>query len=183
MTSTVADAGLLTVNGTIIAEIVAFLVMLGVLWRWVYPPVIKAATQRQDRIESALKDAEEARRSAQAQLEGTKQEVEEARNQAREILDRARRESAVEVEEARRRGKAEADALVERARDEIGSERDRAVQEIRRQVGTLVVTAAGRVLGQAIDASTHQRLIDESLESVGGESGSANGNGAKKKGR
>lgn len=161
-----ADAGLLDLNGTLVAELLAFLLMLYVLAKYAYPPIIKAAEKRQQQIEDGLRAAEEAEkrlRQVQVEVEGT---MTEARSQAREVISRAHQEATAEAEDIRQRGRREAEAQVARAREEIGAERDRAIQEVRAQLSELVVDAAGKVLGQAIDAQAHRRLIEESLSEV-----------------
>ena len=161
-----ADAGLLDLNGTLFAELLAFLLMLYILARYAYPPIIRAAEARQKVIEEGLRAAEEAEkrlRAVQAEVEAT---LNEARAQAREVIARAHQEAAAEAEEVRQRGRRDAEAQVARAREEIAAERDRALLEVRAQISELVVEAAGRVLGQVIDARAHQRLIEEALAEV-----------------
>lgn len=161
-----AEAGLLDLNGTLVAELLAFLLMLYILARYAYPPIIRAAQNRQKVIEEGLRAAEEAEkrlRAVQAEVEAT---LAEARGQAREVIARAHQEASAEAEEVRLRGRRDAEAQVARARDEIGAERDRALQEVRAQLSELVVEASSRVLGEAIDTRAHQRLIDEALAEV-----------------
>ena len=167
MTSVVADAGLLTPNGTFFAELIAFILMILVLGRWVYPRIIKAATEREGKIEAGLRAAQEAEErlsKVQAQVEQT---LEEARAQARDILGRSHGEATAEGAEVLAKARADAEALIERARNEIGGERDRAIQDLRSEVSSLVVAATQRLLGETIDAKAHQRLIDEALTKVG----------------
>ena len=167
MTSVVADAGLLTPNGTFFAELIAFILMILVLGRWVYPRIIKAATEREGKIEAGLRAAQEAEdrlSKVQAQVEQT---LEEARAQARDILTRSHGEATAEATEVIAKARTDAEALIERARGEIGGERDRAIQDLRAEVSSLVVAATQRLLGETIDAKAHQRLIDEALTKVG----------------
>lgn len=165
------DAGLLTVNGTLIAEIIAFVLMILILAKWVYPPVMRAAESREKQIEDGIKAAQE----SEKRLADVKAEVEkildDARQQAREIMDRARKEASADAEDARNKGRRDAQAIADKARSDIEAERDRALQELRTQVGALVVAAAGKVLGQAIDERAHQRLIEESLARITPETG------------
>jgi F-type H+-transporting ATPase subunit b len=161
-----ADAGLLDLNGTLVAELFAFLIMLYILGRYAYPRIVRAAEARQKVIEDGLRAAEEAEkrlRAVQVEVEAT---LAEARNQAREVIARSHQEAAAEAEEVRLRGRRDAEAQVARAREEITAERDRALLEVRAQVSELVVEAASRVLGEAIDARSHQRLIDDALAEV-----------------
>jgi F-type H+-transporting ATPase subunit b len=167
VTSVVADAGLLTPNGTFFAELIAFILMIVILGRWVYPRIIKAATERESKIEAGLRAAQESQErlaKVQAQVEQT---LEEARTQAREILNRSHQEATAEAAEVLAKARADAEALIERARSEIGGERDRAIQDLRAEVANLVVAATQRLLGAEIDAQAHQRLIDQALQKVG----------------
>jgi F-type H+-transporting ATPase subunit b len=161
-----AQSGLLDVNGTLVAEVIAFLVMLFVLARWAYPPIMRAAEARQRQIEEGLRAAQEAERRLAAVQEEVEKTLAEARAQARQMINRSHQEAAAEAEELRDRGRRDADAQVEKARGDIQAERDRAVQELRAQVGALVVEAAGKVLRETIDARAHARLIEESLQQV-----------------
>ncbi|HEY7928072.1 MAG: F0F1 ATP synthase subunit B [Candidatus Dormibacteria bacterium] len=175
MKAMLADASLLEINVTFLIEAIAFVAMLLVLRRWVYPRVMAAAEARQNQIAQALEEAERSRREAKAALEDISNQVEQARAQAREILDRAHKAAVLETEELVRKGRREAEAQLQRARTEIAAERDRAIQEIRAQVGTLVVLASSKVLGEAIDRKAHARLIEESLAQV--DSGNGHGSG------
>jgi F-type H+-transporting ATPase subunit b len=169
----VADAGLLDVNGTLIAEVIAFLLMVLVLARWVYPPIMRIATEREQKIEAGVRAAAE----SEKRLEEVQKEVtvtlDEARTRAREILAQAHKAAVAETEELVRKGRREAEAQIQRARSEIATERDKAIQEIRTEVGSLVVLAASKVLGEAVDRKSHAKLIEESLAEV--ESGNGHG--------
>ena len=159
-------AGLLTPNGTFFAELIAFILMILILGRYAYPRIIKAATEREDKIEAGLRAAQEAEErlsKVQAQVEQT---LEEARAQAREIINRSHGEATAEAAEVIAKAKADAEALIERARTEIGGERDRAIQDLRTEVSSLVVAATQRLLGETIDAKAHQRLIEQALTKV-----------------
>jgi F-type H+-transporting ATPase subunit b len=161
-----ASASLLSANGTLILEAIVFLVMVGILWRWVYPFVIRMAEQRERTIEAGLQHAQEAeKRLADVRVQVEKL-LEDARVQAREIADRAHRAAAAEAELTRATARHEAKLFAEQARTDIAAERDRALRELRTQVGSLVVAAAARVLGDAMDAETHRKLIDRSLQSL-----------------
>lgn len=166
MKAMVADAGLLEINVTFVVEVIAFVALLLALRRWAYPKIMAAAEARQNQIARALEEAERSRQEAAAAREDITRQLEESRAQAREIIAQAHKAAVAETEELVRKGRREAEAQIERARSEITTERDKAIQEIRAQVGTLVVLAASKVLGEAVDRKTHARLIDESLAQV-----------------
>jgi F-type H+-transporting ATPase subunit b len=162
-----STSGLLDVNGTLIAEVIAFILMVLILAKWVYPPIMRLASERESKIEEGLRAAQEAEErlaKVQVQVEKT---LEEARAQAREILNHSHGEATAEAREVLAKARADAEALIDRARTEIGGERDRAIQDLRAEVSSLVIAATQRLLGETIDAKAHQRLIDEALTKVG----------------
>lgn len=161
-----ADAGLLDINATLLAEIIVFVIMLLILARYAYPPIIRAAEGRQRQIEDGLRAADEAQKRLLAVRDEVEATIAQARDQAREVIARAHKEAAAEGEELRERSRREAQAQVEKARGDIEVERDRAIQELRAQMSALVVDAAGRVLRETIDEKAHRRLIEESLSQV-----------------
>jgi len=164
-------AGLLTPNGTFVAEVIAFILMILILGRYAYPRIIAAATERESKIEAGLRAAQEAEERLAKVQEQVEKTLEEARAQARDILTRSHGEATADAAEVLAKARADAEALIERARTEIGGERDRAIQDLRAEVASLVISASERVLGAAIDSKTHQRLIDDALQKVGDNPG------------
>jgi F-type H+-transporting ATPase subunit b len=162
-------AGLLDINGTLIAEIIAFLLMLGVLARWVYPPIIKAAEARQMQIKQQLEQAEKARQEAEARLQGAQEEIQKARLQAGQIIEQANRAAERIQQEAQEKAREEARRIVEAASRDIEAERQRAVQSIRLQMADIVEAAVGKIVGDSLDGAGHKRLIEAAIEQVGKE--------------
>lgn len=162
----VADAGILGANMTLVVQVIIFLVTAWLLWKLVWGRVVKTLEDRQKTIESGLRAAEESeKRLAQVTTE-VQRILDDARSQAREIMTRAHQEATADADEVRNRGRRDAEAEVQKALSDIAAERDRAVQEIRNEMAALIVEAAGRIIGESIDAKVHQRLIEESLEKV-----------------
>jgi F-type H+-transporting ATPase subunit b len=176
VTAPLASAGLLEANGTLIAEIIAFIVMVLILARWVYPFIIRVAEERERKIEEGIRASEEAQRQLASVQEQVAKTLNEAREQARDVVSRSHHDAVVEAEDVRKQARADAEALVLRAQTEIGAERDRAIQELRSEVSSLVVEAASRVIGESLDERAHRRLIDEALEKVADRSSSARSN-------
>ena len=167
MAAVVADAGLLDVNGTLIAELLAFILMVLLFARYVYPRIIAIAEQREKVIEQGVRNAEEAEKRLASVQEQVTETLNGARDQAREIVSRAQREAIAEAEDVRAKSRSDAEALLQRAQADIAGERDRAIQELRNEVSTLVIDAASRVIGESLDQRSHQKLIDEALDRVG----------------
>jgi F-type H+-transporting ATPase subunit b len=161
-----ADAGLLDINGTVIAEIIAFLVMLGILARWVYPPVIRAAEARQKAIQDQLDRAEHARTESEERLAEAQLRLDDARKQAQEVIDAAARSADQVRVELRRQGEEEGKRQVERAQREIEGEKQKAIDALRTEMADLVATATERVLGETLDRERHRKLIESAITEV-----------------
>ena len=148
---------------TLITQFVNFGLLLALLWIFLHKPLQRVLDERKRRIEAGLKasesaqvEAEEARVKADSEIQAGREEGQQLVVQAQEIAERIQRE-------ARESALSESDTLLERARQEIQQERDVAIALLRSEFADLTIHAAERVIGQAVDADAHQRLIDEVL--------------------
>jgi len=155
----------------------AFILVFGLLVKFAFPPLNRMLKERTGKIQGDLEKAEDARRSAEqelaeyrSQLAGAREESNRIIEEARKTADQLRRDLAAKAEQ-------EAQATVSRAQEEIRAERDRVFQDLRTQVGEIAVDLAGRVVGRSLDATAHQRLIDEYIDQVAGSAG-RDGNGS-----
>jgi F-type H+-transporting ATPase subunit b len=158
------DAGLLTLNGTLIAQLLIFLVMLGVLYRFAWGPLLKILNERRERIQQGVEATERAKRELEEAQRERQVKLEEARREAQAILDRIAKQGEDLRKELETKAREQADALIARARAEIGQEREKAVQDLRSQVADLAVMAAGRIIGESLDAKKHRELIERTIE-------------------
>jgi len=166
-----AAAGLLDLSLSFVAEIIAFIAMILVLARWVYPRVMEAAEGRQRAVAEQLTAAEKAREEALQRLKDAEAKLQEARGQASSIIEGANRTAQQLSADARARADEDARRIVENARKEIVAERDRALDSVRSEVAELVVAATEKVVGEALDDKRHHRLIEEAIAEVGGANG------------
>lgn len=166
------EAGVIDINGTVIVELITFLVMLAILARWVYPEIVKLAEARQRAVAEQLREAEKARADAAKELEEARAKLEDARKTAQGVVDAASK--SAEQLRAEMRAKAEDDAkrIAEAARKEIDAERDRAIHAVRSEVAGLVVEATEKVIGQTLDEQKHRQLIERAIAEVAGGDGS-----------
>lgn len=171
MAQAVLASNFLVPNSTFIVELVAFLLVLAALKRWILPYVNTALNERQQTIRQALEDAEEAkRRSAEAEAE-YRRAVEEARSQARRVVDEANKLGEDMRNQARERAEAEYRRIISRAQADIDASVRRASEELRGQVGDLVVAVVERVIGQTMDEQAQRAFIDRTIAEI--ESGAS----------
>ena len=153
-------------NGTLIVEVIAFLIVLFVIGRYVLPPLNRALEQRQEEIRSSMEVAEAARAEAEANEARRQAILDEARQRAREIVRQANKVAETTAAQARERGQEEYDRMVRGAETDIALARRRTVDEVSAQLGALVVSVARQVIGREIDAEAHRDLIDEAVAAL-----------------
>ena len=146
---------------------IVFLVVLFVLWKWGFPVIVKMELDRKDYIDSSLKKAHEANeRLANIQKEG-ESILQEAREKQALILKEAAETRDAIVEKAQEKARAEGACLLEDAKATIEQEKKAAIADIRKQVATLSVEIAEKVLRKNLQSDQAQMdLIDRMLDDV-----------------
>jgi F-type H+-transporting ATPase subunit b len=147
----------------LIAQMVNFIILVVVLKLFLYGPVVRILDERKRRIEEGLQRAEQAAEQAASSEDEVRRVVEQARLEAREVIQRAQETAERLRAELEQQARADATRIVESAREEIVAEREQALQRLRAEFAGLTIVAAERVIGQSLDRTAHQRLIDEVL--------------------
>ena len=152
-------------NGTFVVELVIFLVVLGIIAKWILPPLQEVAETRRARIRSALQEAERAAgREPRTSLAERDRVLAEARAQARGIIDDANQGADAAARARPRRGvRRSTTGCWTPPSEEMESECRRVREELVGRLDALVVAAAERVLGSRVDAEPHRALIDEAV--------------------
>jgi F-type H+-transporting ATPase subunit b len=154
----VASDNFLLPNATFIAELVAFLIILGILGRYVLPPIQKAIRQRQEMIKQQVEDAEQAKEKLAEAQKAYQNALNEARTEAAQIRENARAEAQRTVEELRAQALEEQQRIIARGDEQLASQRTAIVRELRAEIGTLAVELAEKIVDQ--------RLADEASVSA-----------------
>ncbi|MEV4238429.1 MULTISPECIES: F0F1 ATP synthase subunit B [unclassified Nocardia] len=146
-TDVVAEGNFLIPNGTFFAELLIFLIVLGVMWLFVVPPIRKVLAERETRVAETAVDNKEAKAlfaDAEAKYQAA---VAQARSEAVEIRNQARAEGRVILEQLRSEAQGEADRIVAESATELRAQADQVAAELREAVEPLAETLADRVLG------------------------------------
>jgi len=160
-------------NGTFIVVLIAFILVVTVISKYVLPPLNKALTERQEQIRGELEAADQAKADAEEADAERRAALEQARSQARDIISQAQTTADQIVVNATAEGQGIHDRIVASAEAEVVVARQAAVEEVTARVGEIVLAAAERVVGREIRASDHQDLIDEAIAAVRAESSGA----------
>ncbi|HSP09736.1 MAG TPA: F0F1 ATP synthase subunit B [Candidatus Dormibacteraeota bacterium] len=165
-------AGVIQIDGTVIVELITFLVMLAILARYVYPEIVRLAEARQRMVAEQLREAEQSRADAEARLKEAEAKLTDARKTAQNVIDAATKSGEQLRQELRQKAEEESRRTVEAARKEIEAERDEAIRSVRKEVSELVVAATEKVIGETLDDDKHRKLIDKAIAEVAGGDGS-----------
>ncbi len=149
---------------TLVAQIINFVILFGLLYLVAYKPVMRMLDERSRKVKESMEQTEYIKeRAAHAEEEATKR-IEEAAREGQEVVARAVRTGEEVRRGTQQEAKQEAESLVARARLEIQRERDGAVNELRKEFADLTVLAAGKVIDRSLDKEAHRQLIDKVLE-------------------
>jgi len=153
--------------GLIIWTLLVFVILLGLLWKFAFPSIVKSVEERERRIQKQLEDAERANAEAQRLLEEHKKQIAAARNEAQDILAKAKTVSQKERETLLAKAREEYDALLTRARKDIDAEKEKAILALRREAVELSIAAASRVIEANLDTDANRKLVADFLDSLG----------------
>ena len=150
----------------LIAELLAFAVILFVLWRYVVPPVGKITRDQQETVRKQVEAAKVARVRLGSAAQKYQEALAEARTEAAKIRDQARADAQRIVEEMREHAQHEVERIRQRGQAELESLRLAVIRELRTRIGTMTVTMAtelvtGHLADEAKRSTTVDRFLDE----------------------
>lgn len=156
-------------NFTLVIEVLAFLLILFILYRYVWPPLSKAMNDRQAMISKGVEDSNEAARKLQQAEERYDAAIADVRSEAARIRDDARADATRIREELKAQADAEVERIRQRGEEQLASQRDQAVRQLKTEIGGLSMQLAQRIVGDAlIDEDRKRATIDTFLAELDG---------------
>jgi len=152
--------------GLFIWTIITFLVLLYLLKRFAWSPLLKALDERQETIRKSLDDAEQATQELQRMQQKSAQIIAAASGEAQSIVAKSRAAAETVREDLKRKAKEEAGALVRGAQRQIQLETARAIQQIRHEVVDLSLTVASKLIKKNLTQEDNDALIQDSLSQI-----------------
>jgi F-type H+-transporting ATPase subunit b len=149
-----------------LAQLVNFGVVVFVMWKWVYVPLLKVLDERTKRIEQGLKDAEAAAASRASAEEERGKTIAAARAEAKRIAEEAAAMAEADRASAVARTKAEVERIVAQGKDRMAQEKDAMMDGIRAEAASLVTAAAEKVLRAKLDAKGDATLVRDALKDL-----------------
>jgi F-type H+-transporting ATPase subunit b len=152
--------------GLFIWTILTFLVLLGLLARFAWRPLLQALDSRQEAIRKSLDDAQQAKQELERLHRESAQIIREARVEAESIVSRSRSDAERLKEEIKQTARAEAGTILQNAERQIGLETQRALQQIRHEAVDLSVMIASKLIQRNLSKEDNEKLIDEAIRQV-----------------
>ncbi len=147
--------------GTVFWTTLIFLLLLLLLWKYAWGPIMKAVKAREDMIHNALESAEKAREEMKVLQADNEIILRKAREERDKILRDARTAYERMMADAKEKSQSESDALVRRAREIIEREKVTAITEVKREVAKLAIEVASRVVGETLRSDAEQQKLIE----------------------
>ncbi len=149
---------------SLVAQLVSFLILLGLLSLIAYKPIMKMLDERSKKVKESMEQAELLKQQTAQGGEAIKKQLEAAAREGQEVISKAMRTGEELRQAAQQQAKQDAETLINRARVEIQRERDDAVDSVRREFADLTIAAASKVIERSLDKKAHKELIDKVLE-------------------
>ena len=140
-----------------------FLILLFILWRYAWGPMLEGLHKREESIHGAISEAQKAREEAQRLQAKWQEQMNQAHETVRQIHEDARRKAEANANEIQARARSEIQAERERLRREIESARDQALQELWNQTAQLATQVSAKAIGRELTTDDHRRLVEEAL--------------------
>jgi F-type H+-transporting ATPase subunit b len=152
--------------GLFIWTILTFLVLVALLAKFAWRPLLQALDNRQQAIRKSLDDADRAKQELERLHQESAKIVAQARVEAESIISRSRADAERLREEMKQAARTEAATIVRNAERQIQLETEHARQQIRREAVDLSVMIASKLIRRNISKEDNERLIDEALKQL-----------------
>ena len=149
---------------TLLAQIVNFVILFGLLYLVAYKPLMRMFDERSRRVKESMEQTEYIKQQAAHAEQEVKKQLETAGKEGKEVIARAVRTGEEVRQQTQQEARQEAESPITRARIEIHQERDEAIDDLRKQFADLTILAAGRVIDRSLDKEAHRQLIEKVLE-------------------
>ena len=153
-------------GGTLFWTAVTFVVLLLILSKFAWKPILQGLAEREAKIKESLEAAEKAKLEVQDAAGRQEKILEEAKKEAQEILAKSRNSAELIKEEIVEKAKKEAEGMVETAQRSIELSRDKAIEEIKTLAVELSMAATQQLIGKSLDKSDHESIIRSSLQKM-----------------
>lgn len=151
----------------LIAQLVNFGIVAFLLARFLYRPVLNALANRTARIQESIENAEQVKQQLARAQQDYEAQLGRARQEAAQIVSQANERAKVQADQVIAQARSEAERIQVEARQQAQQERDQLLRGLQGQLATLVTQTASSVIGQELHGPEHERLVQQSIQSLG----------------
>ena len=151
----------MNINATLLGELIAFIFFVWFCMKYVWPPIIGAIEERQKKIADGLAASEEGEKALEEAQSQVSDQLKEAKAQAADIIEQAKKRGSQIVDEETQRGHSEREKIIAQGYSEIEAEKNRTKEELRKQVATLAIIGAEKILEREIDAAAQSDIVEK----------------------
>lgn len=152
---------------TVIFAVINFFVLLFILKKFLYGPILGMLDKRKEEVVNNLSQAEAAKVEAQKLKDEYAAQIKNAKNEAQEIINKATQIGEKTKSDIVTEARDEAAKVSAKAQEEIKREKTQALNELRSEVANLAVLAAGKIIGKSIDVKDHEKMVNNFVKEVG----------------
>jgi F-type H+-transporting ATPase subunit b len=153
-------------NATLIGQLITFLVLVWFTMKYVWPPITTAMQEREKKIAGGLEAAERSKRELELAEHKALAIVREAKHEASQIVDNAHKRSMQLVDEAKENAREEGKRIIDVANDEIVREVSKTKEGLRKQLASLAVAGAEKIIRRNLDEAAQSDLLDEFVAEI-----------------
>ncbi len=146
-------------NATLLGQAIAFFIFVVFCMKYVWPPIMAAIEERQKKIADGLAAADRAAKDLSLAQANASEQLKEAKKAAFEIIEQANKRKAQILEEVKAEAVSEREKILAQGQAELESERNRARDDLRKQVATLAVISAEKIIERSIDKDAHDDFL------------------------
>ncbi len=152
--------------GLILWTILTFILLVLLLKKIAWKPLLDALHKRENNVRMSLERAEQARSEAEQLLEENRRQIATAEQEGRRILNESRELSEKLRNELVEKAHEQSQKMIRQAREEIERDKEAAVARLRGEVADLAIKAAGKILDETLDETRHRKIIDTYLKDL-----------------
>lgn len=154
-------------TGDILFQLAAFLILLALLKKFAWGPLMGIMKQREEHVANEIAEAEKSRQESKNLLEQQQNLLKEARTEAQSLIENAKKQGDIQREEIITTARSEAERIKESAKLEIDQQKEKAVAAIREQVASLSVLIASKVIEKELTTADQEKLINDYIQEAG----------------
>lgn len=150
----------------LLAQIVNFLVLLFILQKLLYKPLLNVLETRKKRIEESLANVEEIKQRLEKTAEEEERRILEAAHEGEKIIKEAQEAAVGLIEDGRKRGEELYQQILDEAHVQNMADKEKMMQEVKSELSSIVMVALEKVMGQAIDKSKQKEMVDDVVKKI-----------------